>query len=95
MPRQALGRLAGAGADLGELFLQNRVSEGWALEDGIVKEGSFSLDRGLGVRALSGEKTGAAYAEDIRPEGLANAVEAARSITRAGGQQQVKAPAPS
>ena len=52
---KALGRLAGAGADLGELFLQNRVSESWALEDGIVKEGSFSLDRGLGVRALSGE----------------------------------------
>ena len=91
---KALGRLAGAGADLGELFLQNRVSESWALEDGIVKEGSFNLDRGLSVRALSGEKTGAAYAEDIRPEGLANAVEAARSITRAGGQQQVKAPAP-
>ena len=86
MPNRRSGVLAGAGADLGELFLQNRVSEGWALEGwAIVKEGSFSLDRGLGVRALSGEKTGAAYAEDIRPEGLANAVEAARSITRAGG----------
>ena len=90
----ALGRLAGGGADLGELFLQQRIAESWALEDGIVKEGSFSLDRGLGVRAVSGEKTGAAYAEDIRPEGLANAVEAARSITRAGGGEQVRALSP-
>ena len=87
---KALGRLASSGADLGELFLQNRVSESWALEDGIVKDGSFNVDRGLGVRALSGERTGAAYAEDIRPEGLANAVEAARSITRSGGQQGIK-----
>jgi len=90
---RALGRLASAGADLGELFLQNRVSESWTLEDGIVKEGAFSLDRGLGARALSGERTGAAYAEDIRPEGLANAVEAARAITRAGGERHVEASA--
>ena len=90
----ALGRLVGSGADLGELFLQSRVGESWALEDGIVKDGAFSLDRGLGARALSGERTGAAYAEDIRPEGLANAVEAARSITRAGGERQVKALSP-
>ena len=88
---RALGRLVGTGADLGELFLQHRVSESWALEDGIVKDGAFSLDRGLGARALSGERTGAAYAEDIRPEGLAHAVEAARSITRAGGERQVRA----
>ena len=40
---RALGRLAGAGADLGELFLQHRVSESWALEDGIVKDGAFTL----------------------------------------------------
>ena len=88
---RALGRLVGTGADLGELFLQHRVSESWALEDGIVKDGAFSLDRGLGARALSGERTGAAYAEDIRPEGLARAVDAARSITRAGGEPQVQA----
>ena len=67
---RALGRLAGAGADLGELFLQNRVSESWALEDSIVKEGSFSLDRGLGARVLSGEKTGAAYARGHPPRRL-------------------------
>ena len=87
---QALGLLASSGADLGELFLQSRVSESWALEDGIVKDGSFNVDRGLGVRALSGERTGAAYAEDIRPAGLANAVEAARSIARSGGDQGFK-----
>ena len=88
---RALGRLAAAGSDLGEAFFQNRRSESWTLEDGIVKHGSFNLDRGLGVRALSGEKTGAAYVEDIRPEGFAQAVDAAAAIARGGGGKKAKA----
>ena len=89
-----LGNLAGGDIDLGEVFLQNRRTESWALEDGIVKDGSFSLDRGLGVRAVSGEKSGFAYAEDIHAAGLANAVDAARSIARSGASGRIRAVGP-
>lgn len=50
--------LAGPGIDAADLYFENRISEAWVLEEGIVKEGSFSLDQGVGVRALAGEKTG-------------------------------------
>ncbi len=87
-----LGVLAGGDIDLGEVYLQNRRTESWALEDGIVKDGTFSLDRGLGVRAVSGEKSGFAYVEDIHATGIANAVDAARSIARSGAQGRIRAP---
>ena len=57
-----LGDLAGPGIDAADLYFQGQISESWALEDGIVKEGSFNLDQGVGVRAQSGEKTGFASA---------------------------------
>ena len=85
-----LGDLSGGDIDMGEVYFQNRRTESWALEDGIVKEGSFSLDRGLGVRAVSGEKSGFAYVEDINRPGLESAVDAARSIARTGGDGRVK-----
>ncbi|MGK0258814.1 MAG: TldD protein, partial [Candidatus Azotimanducaceae bacterium] len=59
--------------DYGEVFLQSMRSESWGLEDGIVKDGSFSVDAGIGVRALAGEKTGFAYAENFATTGLQNA----------------------
>ncbi len=86
-----LGNLVGGGIDLGELYFQNRRTESWSLEDGIVKDGGFSLDRGLGVRAVSGEKSGFAYVEDIHASGLTQAVTAARSIARSGGNGRVRA----
>ena len=70
--------------DYGEVFLQCLRSESWGLEDGIVKDGSFSVDAGIGVRALAGEKTGFAYAEDITRAGLDNASAAARTIAASG-----------
>jgi len=79
-----MGKLAGQAIDVGELYFQHQRSESWALEDGIVKDGSFSVDRGVGVRAISGEKTGFAYAEDIVLPALTSATEAARSIARQG-----------
>ncbi len=60
-----LGELAGPGIDAADLYFQGQVSESWMLEDGIVKEGSFHLDQGVGVRALSGEKTGFAYSNSL------------------------------
>ena len=62
LPR-LLGELAGPGIDAADLYFQSLVSESWILEDGIVKEGSFHLDQGVGVRAQSGEKTGFAYSD--------------------------------
>jgi TldD protein len=86
-----MGRLANGAIDVGELYFQHHRAESWGLEDGIVKEGSFSLDRGVGVRAVSGERTGFAYAEDILLPALASATEAARSIARHGQEVSVNA----
>ncbi len=90
LPR-VLGELAGPGIDAADLYFQSQVSETWVLEDGIVKEGSFNLDQGVGVRAQSGEKTGFAYSNAITAPALSQAAEAARSIARAGQQGRVQA----
>jgi TldD protein len=87
----ALGELAGPGIDAADLYFQSQVSETWALEDGIVKEGSFNLDQGVGVRAQSGEKTGFAYSNAITASALRQAAQAARSIARSGQSGRVQA----
>ncbi len=86
-----LGRLTARDIDTGELFFQLARHESWALEDGAVKSGAFGVDRGVGVRAISGEKTGFAYADDIALPALANAADAARSIARSGAAGSVRA----
>jgi TldD protein len=80
-----LGRLCGRAIDRGELFFQALRSEAWVIEDGIVKEGAFSADRGVGVRAVSGERSGYAYCDDILLPALEEAAVAARSIAHSGG----------
>lgn len=75
--------------DYGEVFLQSLRSESWGLEDGIVKDGSFSVDAGIGVRALSGEKTGFAYSDDLLNDGLVVAANAAKSIAKQGSQRSL------
>lgn len=84
-----LGELSGPGVDAADLYFQSIVSESWLLEDGIVKEGSFNLDQGVGVRAQSGEKTGFAYSNSLAPHALQQAIAAARSISRAGQEGRV------
>ena len=86
-----IGRLMHRQVDAGELFFQQRRAESWMLEDGIVKDGAFSVDRGVGVRAVSGEKTGFAYADDIVLPALGRAADAARTIARSGGDGAVQA----
>ena len=87
-----LGTLVAApGVDAADLYFQHQISESWVLEDGIVKDGSFHVDHGVGVRALSGEKTGFAYSNDIRLAALSQAAGAARSIARAGQTGTVQA----
>ncbi|PWU27526.1 metalloprotease TldD, partial [Pseudomonas sp. RW407] len=86
-----LHELSGPGIDAADLYFQSQVSESWMLEDGIVKEGSFHMDQGVGVRAQSGEKTGFAYSNAITPDALSQAARAARSISRAGQNGRVQA----
>ncbi len=86
-----VGRLMSRAVDTGELFFQHRRSESWTLEDGSVKDGCYSVDRGVGVRAISGEKTGFAYADDIALPALSQAADAARTIARSGGSNSVQA----
>lgn len=86
---RVLGQIMSHDVDLGEMFFQSRRSESWTLNDGIVKAGSFSHDRGVGVRAVSGEKTGFAYCDEIELPALAHASHVARSIARHGGDRSV------
>ena len=74
--------------DYADLYFQYHRSEGWSLEEGIVKSGSFSIEQGVGVRAISGEKTAFAYSDDISLPALLAAAEATRAIGSAGGGQQ-------
>lgn len=80
----SIGTLLGREIDYGEVFIQSTRGESFGLEDGIVKDGSFGVEAGIGVRALAGEKTGFAYSEDIRLDGLREAAKAAQSIAGAG-----------
>jgi TldD protein len=77
--------------DFADLYFQSSQHETWALEDGIIKEGSYNIERGVGVRAVSGEKTGFAYSDDISPDALMKAATAARSISAHGGHHKVAA----
>lgn len=86
-----LHNLAGSQVDYADLYFQSTYSESWVLENGIIKNGSFDIDRGVGVRAISGEKTGFAYADDIVMPALLQAAQAARSIARQGGEKSVQA----
>jgi len=77
--------------DESDLYFQSSRHESWALEDGIVKEGIYSIDQGVGVRAISGEKTGFAYSDEIIMPALTQAAHAARSIARSGKTGQIQA----
>ena len=81
---RSIGVLLGREIDYGEVFIQSTRGESFGLEDGIVKDGSFGVEAGIGVRALAGEKTGFAYSEDIRLDGLREAAKAAKSIAGTG-----------
>ncbi len=76
--------------DYVDLYLQLTRYETWTVEDGIVKEGAYSVDQGVGVRAISGERTGFAYSDDLDETALTDAVVAARGIARAQGEGSVK-----
>src|SRR6201998_2190535 len=78
--------------DFADLYFQLARQESWSLEDGIVRDGSASIEQGVGVRALAGEKTGFAYSDEILLPALQEASRAARAIAMQGGQRQGAAP---
>ena len=88
---RGLHQLMATRPDFGDLYLQDSCYESWTLDDGIVRAGTYSADRGLGVRAIEGERTGFAYAEGLSPEGLSETVDMARSIVRSGSDAVAKA----
>jgi len=88
---QAFDRLLAPSVDAADLYFQCTRSESWALEDGMIKQGSHSIDQGVGVRAISGEKTGFAYSDDIVLPALLEASGAARAIARSGQSRSLQA----
>ena len=77
---RAFGTLLGPGIDFGDLYFQHSRRESWTVEDGIVKDGAHSIEQGVGVRAISGEKTGFAYSDDIHAQALLDAAGTAASL---------------
>ncbi len=81
---RTLGEVFQHKVDYADLYFQFTRSEGWSLEEGIVKSGSFSIDQGVGVRAVVGEKTAFSYSDAINREALSSAARATRTIARSG-----------
>jgi len=87
---RALAEIRAHQVDDADLYFQYTRSEGWSLEEGIVKTGSFSIDQGVGVRAVSGEKTAFAYSDDISEASLLDAARTVRTISAAALAKRVK-----
>jgi len=87
---RALAEITAHQVDDADLYFQYTRSEGWSLEEGIVKTGSFSIDQGVGVRAVSGEKTAFAYSDDISEASLLDAARTVRSISSAARSGRAK-----
>lgn len=83
----ALGQAMSSAIDTADLFLQSSYEETWSVEDGIVKDADYSFDRGFGLRVISGEKTGFAYADEIHVNSLKEAAKSASSIVHANGNR--------
>ena len=89
--QNVLDQMMGNSINRADLYFQTTRHESWVLEDGIVKEGNYNIEQGVGVRAVSGEKTGFSYSDEIVLPALNQAANAAKTIARAGQQNQVQA----
>ncbi|TNV19910.1 metalloprotease TldD [Buttiauxella sp. B2] len=85
-----LGQLSERRLDYGDVYFQSSYHESWVLEDRIIKDGSYNIDQGVGVRAVSGEKTGFAYADQVSLLALEQSAHAARSIVQEKGNGRVQ-----
>jgi TldD protein len=86
---QIFGTLMAHKLDYADLYFQYSRSEGWSLEEGIVKSGSFNIDQGVGVRAIAGEKTAFAYSDEISMPALQDAAVTTRALAKAGKSGRV------
>ncbi|HOP17809.1 MAG TPA: metalloprotease TldD [Gammaproteobacteria bacterium] len=91
---QVMDRLLSRQVDAADIYFQYGRLESWVLEDGIIKEGSHSIEQGAGLRAISGEKTGFAYTDSLELPRLLDAAGAARAIAQAGQNGARALPAP-
>ena len=89
--QRAFGTLLGPGIDFGDLYFQHARRESWSMEDGIVKDGAHAIEQGVGVRAISGEKTGFAYSDDLDAQALIASAQSARAIARDGREHGAQA----
>ena len=87
---RVFGHIMAHEVDYADLYFQYSRTEGWSLEEGIVKSGSFNIDQGVGVRAVSGEKSAFAYSDDISLAALESAAQATRAIARQGGSAEAR-----
>ncbi len=87
---KALSAALGGSIDAADLYFQSTTRESWSLDDGIVKDASFNLEHGVGVRAMSGDKTGFAYSDDIAMSALLESSQAARSIAKSTGTNEMQ-----
>lgn len=88
--QHVFGQILTRQIDYADIYFQYSRSEGWMLEEGIVKSGSFKIDQGVGVRAISGEKTAFAYSDDISNQALLSAAQATRAIAAQGNEAQTR-----
>ena len=88
---QVFARVGQHDVDYADLYFQYTRQEGWSLDEGIVKSGSFNIDEGVGVRAVAGEKTAFAYSDEISLDALLSAADITRAIGRTGGDGRVQA----
>ena len=89
--QQVFGQILTHQIDYADLYFQYSRTEGWVLEEGIVKSGTFNIDQGVGVRAISGDKTAFAYSDDISMPALTSAAQATRAIASQGVSRSVQA----
>ena len=87
---RVFGVLGARRIDYADLYFQYTRSEGWSLEEGIVKSGSFNIEQGVGVRAVAGEKTAFAYSDEISFDALQDAAKATRAIASSGQSRKIK-----
>ena len=86
-----LGSMMHGSVDYADLYFQVSRQESWSVEDGILREGSFNHSHGVGVRAVSGEKTGFAYSDELLLPALQQAASAAKAIARSGDSKSLQA----
>lgn len=85
----ALSLIGAHQVDYADIYCQRTTYESWQLEEGMVKSGSFQIEQGMGIRAVSGEKTAFAYADNLTAPAMIQAAEAVRAIGQSGQQQTV------